>query len=68
MKWPGQWTEKYAWYPVKLISGKWIWGKPYYCRSSTIMEVKDDPGNIEGYGMEVSYIIERATIFEVMKE
>lgn len=67
MKWPGPWKEKYAWYPVKLISGQWLWLKPYYYRSCMVMEVKDEPSNIEGYGMAVRYTIERATVFDVMK-
>jgi hypothetical protein len=27
------WEQRYAYVPVKLINGKWIWLKPYYARA-----------------------------------
>lgn len=26
------WKKRYAYIPVKLINGKWIWFKPFYSR------------------------------------
>ncbi len=56
---PGEWTQWYAWCPVKTIHGEWV------CREK-VFRRKAAPGAYDDNGNKIKY--EYGNIFDVLKE